>query len=261
MILSFTIQSCNNNNETVLFYKPKGNNEQKIDPSIPISILSNTIITSNYKENIFPICFEAAFMDSTYVKEITDRGEQVYTFQTINIGKIKIESGNIIACDPSFMYDGSVFTDKFPIGDFKVQLAVAKIPENNNRVAFSRILFSNNPVCKWVYATRKGEKKVPINDTTLYCFSVDGGMGLYIDKIARDKFITYDQSEFKKVFIDEMYKEGNSYGFIHNFETYNLATFSTGYGDGCYGSFIGLDKNNKICKLVSDLGILMWWKK
>ena len=234
---------------------------KKYSPSTPITIISNTIVKTTYKDTIYPIAFEAVFMDSTIVREKTDRGENTYTFETISIGKIKIETGEIIACDPSFMQDGRPFTDKFPIGNFNVELAIAKIPVNNNRVAFSRIVFSNKPVAKWTYATRNNEKKIPINDSTLYGFPVDAGMAIYVDKSGRDKFNTYDFNEWQKVFITKMYEKENTYGYVHDFESHNLAAFSTGYGDGYYGSFIGLDKDGKICRLVSDLGILMWWKK
>jgi hypothetical protein len=254
------MQSCENR-EKVVLYDPNSSTKEQYDPSIPITILSNSIIKTQYKDSVYPICFEAAFMDSTIVKEVTERGESTYTFETKTIGKIKIESGEIIACDPSLMYHGKPFTDKFPKGNFDVQLAIAKIPGNNNRVAFSRILFSDKPVSKWVYATREGERRIPINDSTLYCFSVDAGLAVYIDKIGRDVFDKYDMKEWQKVFVNGMNRKENSHGYIHNFETHNLAAISTGYGDGCYGSFIGLDSKGEICRLVSDLGILMWWKK
>ncbi|MES2515472.1 MAG: DUF4241 domain-containing protein [Bacteroidota bacterium] len=254
------VLSCNDNGKVVdLSQHP--NIQKTYDPSVPITIISNAIIKTNYKDSIYPKDFEAVFMDSTFVKEITERGQSTYSFHTVNIGKIKIESGHIIACDPSFMQHGKPFTDKFPIGNFDVQLSIANIPVQNNRVAFSRILFSSNPVRKWVYATREGEEKVPINDSTLYSFPVDAGLAIYIDQTARDVFNAYDSKDFMKVFVNGMEKEGNFFGYVHNFESHNLATFSTGYGDGSYGSFIGLDKNGEICRLVSDLGILMWWKK
>lgn len=258
LMIMLLMQSCNNNEKVSLFDSTE---IKQYDPSIPISILSNSIINTQYKDSVYPICFEAAFMDSTYVKEITDRGENIYSFETVNIGKIKVESGEIIACDPIFIRDGRPFTDKFPKGNFDVQLAIAKKSINNYRVAFSRILFSNKPVSKWIYATRNSEKKIPINDSTLYGFSVDSGLAIYIDKVARDVFNKYDNTEWGNVFIKGMYKRENTFGFIHNFESYNLATFSTGYGDGRYGSFIGIDNKGEICRLVSDLGILIWWKR
>lgn len=234
---------------------------KKYGPGALVTIISHQIIKTTYRDSIYPIEFEAAFMDSTIVKQKTDRGESTYTFETVHIGKIKIETGEIIACDPSFMRDSNPFTDKFPIGDFDVELAIAKIPVNNNRVAFSRIVFSNKPVAKWTYATRDNEKKIPINDSTLYGFPVDAGLAMYADKSSRDNFNMDNFNEWQKVFIKNMYAQKNTYGYVYNFDTHNLATFSTGYGDGYYGSFIGLDKDGKICRLVSDLGILMWWKK
>jgi hypothetical protein len=55
-------------------------------------------------------------------------------------------------------------------------------------------------------------------------------------------------------------EENSNKGYIYSFEGYNLATFSTGYGNGCYATFIGFDKKGNICQLLTDFGLIQWWK-
>jgi hypothetical protein len=251
IVLTTALFSCGQNKN--------GTNTPIDNITTPFKIISNAITKSNYSGQEYPICFESAFSDSTFVKEITTQSTTTYSFQTISIGKIKIESGKIIACDPIIMRESKSFSNIFPIGEFNVQLAIAKI-HNNNRVAYSRIVFSNNPVIKWIYATRQGEVQIPINDTTLYCYSVDAGQGLFIDSIANFAFSQKSQTQWNATFADSKWVSPNFFGCLSSFDNYNLAVFNTGYGDGCYGSFIGLDKDNKICRLLTDFGFVRWWE-
>jgi hypothetical protein len=48
---------------------------------------------------------------------------------------------------------------------------------------------------------------------------------------------------------------------LHNFDGHNLVSFSTGFGDGSYTTYIGYDVNRNICRLVTDFGLIEWWTK
>lgn len=208
-----------------------------------------------------PTIFETAF----YYGATSKMDTTSISFYSVNLGNIKVSSGKIIACDPIVMNDASPFTQAFPKGEFPVQLSIAKIGDDE-RVAFSRIYFSEKPVIKWEFALLPKEKPIPVGDTTIYGYGVDGGIGLYIDEEANkafDKLRETDENIWVKVFNKEMSKTSRSTWeyVIYNFEKYNLASFSTGYGDGFYGTYIGFDDHGKPCRLLTDFGLIEWWKK
>jgi hypothetical protein len=258
LIIPFLLLACDNKQEKKLV-----GGIPCEDPSIPVAVFSSSISSSKYVGQEFPTCFEAAFSDSTILSVQTQCDKKTYLFRTLNIGKIKIESGKIIACDPIVLHDATAFTDEFPIGDFDVQLAITQDSCGNGRVAFSRILFSNVPVHKWVYAVRDNQIGRSVIDTIVFldCYGVDAGQGLFIDKIASEKFNLMGQSEWTKAFSNSKSLKPDYFGSMHKFENYSLATFGTGYGDGCYGSFIGFDKTGNICRLLTDFQIIIWWKR
>lgn len=237
--------SCNNYKQPNSSVLP--DNQSKPDTTKPI-------ITISYKVTAYPNIFEAAFSNDTKVTE----GDINYDFYKIDIGKIKIESGKIIACDPIVMHDASPFTQNFPTGDFPVHLAMAKT-HDDERVAFSRVLFSEKAITKWEFALVKGQKQIPLKDTNFYCYGVDAGTGIFIDSIANNFFNKKDHSEWENVFITKAEKNGYK-GYMHDFDGHNLATFSTGYGDGCYATYIGFDNEGKVCQLLTDFGLVEWWK-
>jgi hypothetical protein len=223
------------------------NSDNKPDSSKPV-------ISTTFKGTTYPIIFEAAFDSSTKVS----MNNTTVGFYQYDLGKIKIESGKIVACDPIVMKDATPFIKVFPKGEFPVHLAMAKIYDYE-RVAFSRIVFSDKPIVKWEFALLEGQKPISLSDSDVYCYGVDAGIGMFIDSLSKALFDKKSISEWKNVFVTKASKDGDK-GFIHEFEGHNLATFTTGLGDGCYSTYTGFDKEGKACQLLTDFGIVAWWR-
>jgi ATP-dependent protease Clp ATPase subunit len=69
-------------------------------------------------------------------------------FNVIDVGKLQVSEGKIIACDPfqahKVDHEKPILAD-FPKGEFICQLAIANIDNNiDKRIGFSRIKFSDN---------------------------------------------------------------------------------------------------------------------
>jgi hypothetical protein len=220
----------------------------------------DTVKRARYPVGAAPYIFETAFFSGTKDKLY---GKTVEFF-AVNIGKIKIESGKIIACDPIDPRDAPAFAATFPVGLFPVQLSIAKI-ELDERVAFSRILFSDSAVQRWELAVHPGQKLLSIYDSTFYGYGVDGGIGLFVDSVANAVFVASlnaDQKVWDEVFIKEMGRhERLTWDYtLHSFGGHNLACFSTGWGDGTYGLYIGYDRDGGICQLLTDFDLVDWNK-
>jgi hypothetical protein len=242
LFLAIVLVSCGNNTETDFF-----TDADRPDTSKPV-------ITTTFHSKAFPEIFDAAFHKETKVKE----DDISFSFYPYEVGKINIETGKIIAGDPIYTHDAIPFITQFPMGQFAVTLAMATT-NDDERVAFSRILFSTNAVAKWELALQKGEKPLSLKDTITHCYGVDGGMGLFIDSAANNVLNQKSQSEWKDIFITRREVHGNK-GYIYEFDGHSLATFTTGWGDGCYSTYIGLDEKGNICQLLTDFGLVGWWK-
>jgi hypothetical protein len=221
----------------------------------------DTIKNNEYRVVAEPSVFETAFFNGTQAR--ADQYDIV--FFPVTIGELKVESGKIIACDPIVMHSWTPFIQRFPKGHFPVQLAIARI-QDDERVAFSRIFFSNKPVTGWRYALQNGQKDISIFDSTFYGYGVDGGVAIFIDSVANKSFnemAASDKTVWEKVFDTEMNKHTRKTWehLVYNFGDHNLAAFSTGLGDGSYATYIGLDKDGNICRLLTDFGFVNWWKK
>lgn len=202
-----------------------------------------------------PEIFETAFHRGTQ-----DTADKLDSFYAVNIGTIQIESGKLIACDPVIMNNAGAFAAVFPRGAYPVQLAIA-CHKHDQRVAFSRILFSGKQVARWEFALGPGQKPKSIWDTTYYGYGVDAGIGLFIDSVANQEMSKHDKE------VDSLFAELNKHQrmswqyALYHFNKHTVAAFSTGWGDGFYGTYIGYDTSGNICRLLTDFDLVNWHKK
>jgi hypothetical protein len=223
-------------------------------------VFANTLFSFLYYTDTLPpttarpLVFENAFRNDTTFEDPTVFAR----FYTTEVGKIKIESGKLIACDASDMHHDFVFTETFPKGEFPVQLAIVKgEPGVAEYVAYSRILFSEKPVKKWSYALKAGEAFREPSDTIsrINCaFWGDMGMQSTViaDSITNKLFIQKSHLEWGEVFVDRFKRTGEK-AFVHSFDKHNLISIST-FFNPCYASYIGYDDKGKPCRLLLDPG-------
>ncbi len=205
-----------------------------------------------------PEIFETAFLPGTEVKEDTT----LIRFHKINIGEIDVESGRLIASEPWSEYNEQPFTTQFPIGQFPVELAIAKI-SGSEIVAFSRIVFYDTPVDHWEFALQEGQKQISIFGDSIYFYPVDSGIGQFIDDSSYNNFQRLDsisQAQAMDFLSKELDKNQNLYANI-NYQNVNIVAFSSGLGDGRYGTYVGFDKNETPCRLLTDFELIDWRKK
>jgi hypothetical protein len=217
----------------------------------------DTIEHNRYEVSAKPAIFETAFFLGTRVDEMT--------FYGVNIGKLKIESGKIIACDPVGLPNAYSLALTFPTGEFPLQLAI-EVDSIDQRVAYSRILFSEKPVARWEVALFPGQKPLPVDTPLYHGYGVDSGTGCFLDSLANvelDTLSKKDEEIWNHMFFDSMaihYRNTWSYA-LPSFKGHNLSVFSTGTGDGLYPTYVAYDADGKICRLLTDFGLVNWVTK
>ncbi|MBX3241858.1 MAG: DUF4241 domain-containing protein [Chitinophagaceae bacterium] len=223
----------------------------------------DTLQASPYPVIAQPEIFEKAFFK--YSTATSGFGDSVVFYQ-LDIGKLKVESGKLIAADVIQFEEMPPFIQQFPRGDFPVILSIARFSNLDERVAFAQVLFSSDSITHWEYALLEPQKPASIFSDTFYGYGVDAGVGLFIDERSNHAFRkvsgvnpnAIDRYIFKR--LEEQSRATWEYT-LQYFEGGNLAAFTTGFGDGHYASYIGYDKNGAPCRLVTDFGLINWWKK
>lgn len=198
----------------------------------------------------FPQIFEGSFVKATKVAQF---GTEI-TFDKIALGNLKVSSGKIIATDPVTLGDAIAFSENFPLGEFPVELAMANINANNDRrVAFARVKFSDEPIRKWEFALLPEQNPIPLKSKEIYGYGVDSGLGLFVDQAAKNSLDKLLDKNW-----DNMFSEKFEDYLNYSFQNQNAFFFSTGFGDGFYATYIGRDSAGKICQLLTDFDIVLW---
>ena len=224
-------------------------------PPVSTEVL-DTIKTLKGSTPIAPGLFETAFLQSTALAP----NKKTISLTGINIGKLKIPGGKIIACDPLHMDEyGLPFTQVFPTGEFPVQLSIAAL-EGDERIAFGRIVFSDAPVVRWEMALQKDQKPRPVGGEEIEGYAVDAGVVIFLDEETKKSLNKSGIENLNSELFAEMNKHNhNKWKYaMHDFQNQNLAAFTTGLGDGRYATYIGFDITGKPCRLVTDFELFDW---
>lgn len=179
----------------------------------------------------------------------------------LGIGKLAVPSGRIVACDP-FICDGiAAFGRRVPVGKFPVQLAVARLSHDDERVAFARILFADRPVARWEMALRPGQTLEELKPGYIHGYGVDTGTGAFMDAATQAPYLgaTADEAATERLVaaLNDAPVDSRAW-LLRPFGHANVAMFSSGFGDGFYASYFGLDEAGRVVALVTDFGVVEW---
>ena len=180
-------------------------------------------------------------------------------FSTIAIGNLDIPSGHLVVCDPFLCDPGIPFTRRVPTGRFPVQLAVTRAPSGQQYVAYARVLFSDRPAVRWEMALPPGESLDGSQTNYAFGFPVETGTGSFMDAAVQGPYLTAaaDRTTKRRLIasLDERRTSGVTW-LVQPFGPGTVAMFETGFGDGYYISYFGLDDAGRIVSLTADLGVI-----
>ncbi len=191
-----------------------------------------------------------------------------------DIGWVNFPTGKVIVCDPLAYPDTTPYQRNIPPGKHPVIIYSASNTALGERHTIAQLKLNDNKAVKWELALREGEDTSEIkNKGEFFGYPVDAGMaGIYDYQTAlayeafAEEFMQrhpdgnmyddYFEAEFKKNaqtpedcgdWINHTLPNSNS----------NMAIFTSGYGDGIYPAYWGLDKDGELTSLVLDFFILL----
>jgi hypothetical protein len=175
------------------------------------------------------------------------------------IADLVLSTGQLVACDPFVLPDPLPFTLSLPCGTFPVVLSIAQI-KTDQRVAFATLRFSQALPVKWEMMTVGNQDISTLKEDELFGYGVDAGTGCFIDLTAsRALALRMGKEEnFYETLMAEMektYKHTWSWLDVRIGDG-NLIAFSSGYGDGFYGTYAGRDCNGQVSAVVTDFGVV-----
>lgn len=212
--------------------------------------------------------------ENSLEKYFTDKEIAGCKIDTIELGTLKVTSGDIVACDPTacLEHDINPFFDKFPTGEFKVTASVVvdEEEEMNSSIAVVRIKFSDNAPVLYREALYGTEDLSEIESQgDFFGIIVDTGLAAFMDRDAYDKLASRltkeeEQNEDFDAYTDIYSKEleksakdnpkyqypDGDWANIKISDRNNAVLFSSSEIEGYYPVYVAEDKDGNICQLL-----------
>jgi hypothetical protein len=174
------------------------------------------------------------------------------------LADLSLPSGSIVSADLLFG-EGAPFVRTVAPGVYPLTLVAASLQKGTDeRIAFAILRFADRPIKVWERAIIRAANKKKSKTT----FGVDSGTAGLCDAGAQQVLLDLEDPErtLEKRIVREMAKTyAHTRNWVHlQTRAGSLAIFSSGYGDGEYQSFFGLDRSGEPAALISDFGVIDW---
>lgn len=189
------------------------------------------------------------------------------------VGNLVLTSGQIVANDPLVLYQTDPFSRAVQPGKYPVWVCTVRLQHENGskdqRVAYAWIQFKAGAAAKWEMAVWPDTDVSILKEKEYYGYGVDAGIGGFMDAQtaqlikAKTKGLAFQDAEkvYGEPLMDILNMSSNgrySAGeyVVDPTSGANVVAFSSGWGDGEYPSYWGLDEAGEIVCLLTDFCLL-----
>jgi hypothetical protein len=214
---------------------------------------------------------EASYPPAMAVDEVYERfatlgsaasyGDPV-TLATADAGHVVLPSGRLVATD-AMLPEDTPFTTTVPPGRHPVSILTADFPaSDDHRVAAAMVRVAEVDPVTWELALVDGQDASDLGPDEYFGYGVDSGSGAFMSPEAAallaDEAIYDDYSEraLDGMFPDDQTIIDSVVVEVDAATGANVVTFSSGFGDGSYPTYVGLDGTGAPVVFVTDFGLL-----
>lgn len=177
-----------------------------------------------------------------------------------------LPTGRVVACDPLAYSNPQPFTRACPPGRYPVFLHL--LP-TEGRIAYAELRLTPAAVVRWEMAVTAQQDPTTLAADEIFGYPVSAGLGCFMDATTvalldqhdadlqaqlGDNYVSY----FDDYVDDELYSDQAHAGYEHCLlrpyadQENNVAVFQSGYGDGFYATYVGLDAAGQPVKFVTE---------
>ncbi len=159
------------------------------------------------------------------------------------VAQLEITSGRIAAADPLTSSGFEPFVRAVPNGSWPVELLLAT-NAGDTRVARASVVFRDEEPVRFEMAVTAGQDPRTLKAEEHFGYGVDSGTGCFADAEA--------MLDGERLVASLQKRQETTWSWAAEGD---VVAFSSGYGDGVYSSYFGLDAQGEPVCLVTDFGI------
>lgn len=193
----------------------------------------------------------------------------------IHVGDLNLPTGKIIVSDPFFSMEQLPFSRTVEPDKYPVYIYTAEIDELHHRIAYAKIKFRPEEATKWILALTEdltSEELNELDEDEFYGFPVESGLACFLDQETNNAFVKkmdeLQENNPEANYYDEVLaEEFKAYSGKNKFSRAlgdwndhrpnkdsdnNVIMFASGWGDGYFPTYWGLNENGDTIELVID---------
>ncbi|MET7371350.1 DUF4241 domain-containing protein [Micromonospora arida] len=187
-----------------------------------------------------------------------------YLIEVHPVDDIVLPTGQVVGCDPLVCPEAEPFTVTVPPGRYAARAWVAVVlredAEVDRRAAALELVVSAEPTIRWEPAVAGDQDVATLGADDYFGYGVDAGVGTLADPTALAVLESWDSDRVEEVFIPAELPSSPVPGLISavldEASGANVVTVSTGWGDGCYGTWIGRAADGRVTSFVTDFMVV-----
>jgi hypothetical protein len=185
--------------------------------------------------------------------------------RTLELPGLWLPTGRVVACDPLAYFNPQPFTRACPPGRYSVFLHL--LPEEG-RIAYAELRLSPAAVARWEMAVVAGQDPATLVADEIFGYPVSAGLGCFMDATTvalldqhdadlqtqlGDDYISYYDDYMAEQLENDAFA-GHEHCLLQPYadQPNNVAVCQSGYGDGFYATYLGLDAAGQPVKFVTE---------
>lgn len=193
----------------------------------------------------------------------------------IHIGDVNLPTGRIIAADPFFTEEQAPFARTVIPDKYPVYIYVSHIDEVHHRIAYARIKFRPEDATRHILALTEDitpEEIRELGDEEFFGFAVESGLACFMDAETNEALISRmdevqekddEANYYDEVLAEEFREYSGKNQFSRELGDWNdhhpdagsdnnVIMFASGWGDGYYPAYWGLNDDGEAVELTID---------
>ncbi|MEH1098150.1 DUF4241 domain-containing protein [Micromonospora sp. CPCC 205561] len=187
-----------------------------------------------------------------------------YVMEAHPVGDVVLPTGRVVGCDPVVCPDDEPFTVGVAPGRYPARAWVAVVrgesTEADRRVAALELVVHDEPAVRWEMALVGDQDLTTLKPDAWFGYGVDTGTGTLADPTALAVLENWDEDAVTAVFGVDAVSDGPVPGLVtavlDEATGANLVTVWSGWGDGCYGTWIGRTADGRVTSFVTDFMVV-----
>ncbi len=202
-------------------------------------------------KKIFKVKKSSLYASVDYTKAIETLKFLGYELKKTLLPPISIESGAVCFFDPYSREVRLPFCESFPKCNAE-PFALSVSTNQGYRVALAGLKFTSKRAFCWKKALLNEKDVIKIDNGEIGSYTVGSGYCSFADYVTERNYVSFVR-EFNKDFhpLDPVVAGGIS-SVTYNFNGGSIPVFYSGWGEGTYACYIGIDEDGKPCALVCD---------